>query len=132
MDKEQRNSYWRANIALIRNLLIVWAIASIGASILFVTVLNNIRLGNLPFGFWMAQQGTIFIFVILIFIYAFQMDKLDRKYKVDADDSNKQTPLSPDSPPTPTQPQPRSTPNPSQEEGPRGETKRGDQEESNP
>ncbi|MGK7928842.1 MAG: DUF4212 domain-containing protein [Spirulina sp.] len=88
MDKEQRKAYWRANIALIRNLLIIWAIASIGASILFVTVLNNIRLGNLPLGFWMAQQGTIFIFVILIFIYAFQMDKLDRKYQVDRNNTD--------------------------------------------
>ncbi|WP_204104087.1 MULTISPECIES: DUF4212 domain-containing protein [Spirulina sp. CCY15215] len=88
MDKEQRKAYWSANIALIRNLLIVWAISSIGASILFVKVLNHIRIGNLPFGFWMAQQGTIFIFVILIFIYAFQMDKLDRKYRVDRDTSS--------------------------------------------
>lgn len=91
IDEERRKGYWRANIALIRNLLIIWAISSIGASILFVTVLNKIRLGNLPFGFWMAQQGTIFIFVILIFVYAIQMDKLDRKYQVDVDD-NQQTP----------------------------------------
>ena len=88
MDREQRQAYWRANTALIRNLLIVWAIASIGASILFVTILNKIRLGNLPLGFWMAQQGMIFIFVILIFIYAVQMDKLDRKYRVDLNGEN--------------------------------------------
>jgi putative solute:sodium symporter small subunit len=88
MNKEQRKAYWSANIALIRNLLIVWGISSIGASILFVKVLNHIRIGNLPFGFWMAQQGTIFIFVILIFIYAIQMDKLDRKYQVDKTPTN--------------------------------------------
>jgi putative solute:sodium symporter small subunit len=82
MKSNDRRSYWRANTALIRNLLIVWAIASIGLSILLVQPLNAIRLGGLPFGFWMAQQGSILIFVVLIFIYAFQMDKLDRKHGV--------------------------------------------------
>ncbi|MGK7935473.1 MAG: DUF4212 domain-containing protein, partial [Xenococcaceae cyanobacterium] len=50
-------------------------------SILFVPLLNHISLGGVPLGFWMAQQGSIFTFVILIFIYAIQMDKLDRKYR---------------------------------------------------
>ncbi|MGF1601681.1 MAG: DUF4212 domain-containing protein [Thermosynechococcaceae cyanobacterium] len=72
--------YWRANIALIRNLLLVWAGVSIGLSILLVQPLNNVYLGRLPLGFWMAQQGSIFVFVILIFVYAKQMDKLDRKF----------------------------------------------------
>ncbi len=81
MNEEQRQAYWRENKALIRNLLIAWAIVSIGCSILFVVPLNNLRLGGVPFGFWMAQQGSIFVFVALIFIYAIQMDKLDRKYK---------------------------------------------------
>ncbi len=80
MNNENRHAYWRANKALIRNLLIVWGIVSIGCSILFVQPLNLIRIGGLPFGFWMAQQGSIYIFVVLIFIYAIQMDKLDRKY----------------------------------------------------
>ncbi len=80
MNDGNRSAYWRANKALIRNLLIVWGVVSIGCSILWVQPLNLIRLGRLPFGFWMAQQGSIFIFVILIFIYAIQMDKLDRKY----------------------------------------------------
>lgn len=75
-----RKAYWKANKALIRNLLIVWAVVSLGMSILFVIPLNHIKLGSLPFGFWMAQQGSIFVFVVLIFIYAIQMDKLDRKY----------------------------------------------------
>jgi putative solute:sodium symporter small subunit len=81
MDQDQLRKYWRANINLIRNLLIVWAIVSIGLSILLVMPLNNINLGQLPLGFWMAQQGSIFVFVALIFIYAIQMDKIDRKYK---------------------------------------------------
>ena len=74
-------AYWRANTILIRNLLIVWGFVSLGCSILFVPLLNNISLGAVPLGFWMAQQGSIFTFVILIFIYAIQMDKLDRKYR---------------------------------------------------
>jgi putative solute:sodium symporter small subunit len=85
MNNEDRHAYWRANKALIRNLLIAWGIVSIGCSILFVQPLNLIRIGGLPFGFWMAQQGSIVIFVVLIFIYAIQMDKLDRKYN----DSNR-------------------------------------------
>lgn len=80
MDENDRRSYWRANTALIRNLLIVWALVSLVFSILLVEPLNSIRFFGVPFGFWMAQQGSILIFVALIFIYAVQMDKLDRKY----------------------------------------------------
>ncbi|MBE9180026.1 DUF4212 domain-containing protein [Oculatella sp. LEGE 06141] len=80
MNQNEKQAYWRANTTLIRNLLIIWAIASIGLSILFVEPLNAIRFGSVPFGFWMAQQGSIYIFVILIFVYAAQMDKIDRKY----------------------------------------------------
>lgn len=79
-ESSRRQTYWRANIALIRNLLLVWALVSIGFSILLVEPLNQIHLGRLPLGFWMAQQGSIFVFVGLIFIYATQMDKLDRKF----------------------------------------------------
>ena len=78
---QRLRAYWRANTTLIRNLLIVWAFVSLGCSILFVPLLNHIHLGAVPLGFWMAQQGSIFTFVILIFIYAIQMDKLDRKYR---------------------------------------------------
>ena len=78
---QRMRAYWRANTILIRNLLMVWGFVSLGCSILFVPILNHIRLGSLPLGFWMAQQGSIFTFVILIFIYAIQMDKLDRKYR---------------------------------------------------
>ena len=79
-EPNDRRAYWRANVKLIRNLLLVWAFVSLGCGILFVPWLNLITLGNLPLGFWMAQQGSIFTFVILIFVYAVQMDKLDRKY----------------------------------------------------
>lgn len=80
MNSDRRRAYWRENTALIRNLLIVWALVSLGGSILLVQPLNAVRLGSLPLGFWLAQQGSIFVFVILIFIYAIQMDKIDRKY----------------------------------------------------
>lgn len=80
MDDHQRRSYWRANTALIRNLLIIWALVSLVFSILLVQPLNSVRFFGVPFGFWMAQQGSIITFVALIFVYAFQMDKIDRKY----------------------------------------------------
>lgn len=79
-DLELRRAYWRANKTLIRNLLMVWALVSLVMSILLVEPLNSFQLGGVPFGFWMAQQGSIYVFVILIFTYAIQMDKLDRKY----------------------------------------------------
>lgn len=81
MNQNERQAYWRANKALIRNLLIIWAFVSLGCSILLVQPLNNIAIGNLPLGFWMAQQGSIFVFVILIFVYAKQMDKIEARYK---------------------------------------------------
>ncbi len=81
MNQDKRQAYWRANTNLIRNLLIVWGAVSLLLGILLVVPLNTISLGNLPLGFWIAQQGSIFVFVALIFIYAIQMDKIDRKYK---------------------------------------------------
>ena len=75
-------AYWRANITLILSLLAVWAIVSYGCSILLVDWLNQFSLGNLPLGFWFAQQGSIYVFVVLIFIYALAMDRIDKKYGV--------------------------------------------------
>ncbi|RIH81653.1 putative solute:sodium symporter small subunit [Meiothermus luteus] len=82
MDRAKAEAYWKANIALIRNLLIVWAVVSYGFGIVLVNVLNNIKLGSLPLGFWFAHQGAIIIFVILIFIYAAQMNKIDQQFDV--------------------------------------------------
>ena len=82
MNNQNHRAYWRENIALIRNLLIVWALVSLVFSILLVEPLNAIRFFGVPFGFWMAQQGSILVFVALIFIYAVQMDKLDRKHNI--------------------------------------------------
>lgn len=85
---DSHGAHWRANKTLIRNLLIVWALVSIVMSILLVEPLNHFQIGGVPFGFWMAQQGSIYVFVVLIFTYAIQMAKLDRKYGYE----NKMTP----------------------------------------
>ena len=76
-------AYWRANLRLIAVLLTIWALVSYVFGILLVEQLNAWKIGDLPLGFWFAQQGAIYVFVLLIFIYAWQMDKLDRKHGVD-------------------------------------------------
>ena len=76
-------AYWRANLALMAKLLTVWFVSSYGLGILFVEPLNRFRLGGFPLGFWFAQQGSIYIFVLLILIYAWRMDQLDRQHGVD-------------------------------------------------
>ena len=76
-------AYWKANVRLITILLIIWAVVSYGFGILLANVLSGIHIGALPAGFWFAQQGSIYVFVALIFIYAKRMDKLDREYNVD-------------------------------------------------
>lgn len=79
----QRNdeAYWKANIRLVLSLLAVWFLVSFGAGILLVDVLDNIQFGGFKLGFWMAQQGSIFVFVVLIFVYIIRMDKLDERYR---------------------------------------------------
>ena len=76
-------AYWRANLRLIGVLLTIWALVSYVFGILLVDQLNAWKIGDLPLGFWIAQQGAIYVFVLLIFIYAWRMDKLDRKHGVD-------------------------------------------------
>ena len=81
------NGYWRAVIRFTLLLLAIWTLVSIVAAILFVEPLNAFHVGRLPAGFWMAQQGSILVFVALIFIYARRMDKLDHEFRKDADDA---------------------------------------------
>lgn len=83
MDKVQRKAYWRRNIRYVLILLAIWFLVSYGAGIFFAEALNTIRIGGFKLGFWFAQQGSIFIFVILIFIYVWLMNKLDKKFDVD-------------------------------------------------
>ena len=80
MNKDQ--NYWKENISLIIKCLTIWFISSYGFSIILVDHLNTIRLGGYKLGFWFAQQGSIYIFVILIFYYAFKMGEIDRKYHI--------------------------------------------------
>ena len=75
--------YWRANLRLLVILLLVWAGVSLGLSIILVEPLNTIKLGGFPLGFWFAQQGSILVFVVLIWVYARLMDRLDVEYDVD-------------------------------------------------
>ena len=77
---EQDNKYWNENIKILKILLSIWFVVSFLMSVIFVDTLDTIRLGGFNFGFWMAQQGSIYIYVILIFIYIYLMDRLDKKY----------------------------------------------------
>jgi putative solute:sodium symporter small subunit len=77
--------YWKATLGLVRNILIVWFLVSYGCGILFADALNSIHLGGYPLGFWFAQQGSMYIFVALIFIYAHLMGKIDEKFDVQED-----------------------------------------------
>ena len=77
-DAVQRR-YWRRNQRLIAGLLAIWALVSLGFSILFAEAIEGFRIGQLPAGFWWAQQGSMGVFVLLIFFYAWRMDHLDRE-----------------------------------------------------
>lgn len=75
--------YWRANLRVMAMLLAVWFVASYLLGIILVEPLNVVRVGGFPLGFWFAHQGAIYVFVVLIFIYARWMDHLDRRHGVD-------------------------------------------------
>lgn len=77
---EQGRAYWRANLKLLMTLLVIWFVCSYGFGILLVDVLNKIHIAGFPLGFWFAQQGSIYVFLVLIFVYASRMNKLDRQY----------------------------------------------------
>ena len=80
---EKADGYWKENIRLVIILLSIWAIVSFGCGILFVDVLNEFTFMGFKLGFWFAQQGAIYVFVALIFVYAAKTHKLDQKYGVD-------------------------------------------------
>ena len=80
--------YWKKNIRIVLSLLAVWFFVSFGMGILLVDVLDNFRIFGFKLGFWMAQQGSIFCFVILIFVYVYRMNKLDHQYDMDEDQDN--------------------------------------------
>ncbi len=81
--QKKATAYWRENLKYLIILLSIWFIVSYGCGILFKDALNEIRLGGFKLGFWFAQQGSIYVFVILIFVYVRIMNKLDKKYGYD-------------------------------------------------
>lgn len=83
LSKEQAQAYWQANIKLVLKLLTIWFVVGFCCSILFVDLLNTIQIGGYKLGFWFAQQGSIYVFVILTFYYARRIGQLDREYGVD-------------------------------------------------
>ncbi|MDX1496121.1 MAG: DUF4212 domain-containing protein [Salinisphaeraceae bacterium] len=82
MNKENNQAYWLANIKLVCGLLAIWFVVSYGFGILLVDQLNQIPLGGFKLGFFFAQQGAIYVFVALIFVYVWRMNQLDKKFGV--------------------------------------------------
>jgi putative solute:sodium symporter small subunit len=80
---QDKTAYWRENLRLLAKLLTVWFSVSFGAGILFVSELNTIQFFGFKLGFWFAQQGSIYTFVILIFVYMAKMNAMDKRYGVD-------------------------------------------------
>jgi putative solute:sodium symporter small subunit len=80
---EEHHAYWRVNLRVMAVLLAIWAVVSYGCGILFVEQLNRFHLGGFPVGFWFAQQGSIYVFVVLILVYAKWMDRIDQRFEVD-------------------------------------------------
>ena len=83
--KQQARAYWRKNLTIMGSLLFIWFLVSYGAGILFVEQLNQISFYGFKLGFWFSQQGAIYTFVALIFVYVLQMNALDRKFNVQED-----------------------------------------------
>lgn len=82
MSGKDLKKYWQENLTYLFILLGIWFLVSYGAGILFVNELNTIRLGGFKLGFWFAQQGSIYVFIVLIVVYVRLMNKLDKKYDV--------------------------------------------------
>ncbi len=79
---DMARAYWRANLKAITILLAIWALVSYGAAVIFAVPLYNLRVGQIPMSFWFAQQGSMFTFVILIFVYSWWMNRIDRQFDV--------------------------------------------------
>lgn len=85
MTPENRRDYWKANVRLLTILLVIWFVVSFGFGILLAGWLDQIMLGGYPFGFWWAQQGSMYVFMVLIFVYAWRMNQLDKQFEVQED-----------------------------------------------
>ena len=82
-NKERNDAYWKATLRLLIPILIVWAVVSYGFGVVLKPALDAVHLGGYPLGFWFAQQGAIYIYVALIFFYAWRMAKIDREHGVE-------------------------------------------------
>lgn len=87
MAERDLKGYWKANLRYLGILLSIWFVASYGLGILLAPVLNEIQIGGFKLGFWFAQQGSIYVFVIIIFVYVYLMNRLDRKFGVNEEDA---------------------------------------------
>lgn len=81
-NKFSKEAYWKKNLKLLGILLLIWFTVSFGFGILLVDQLNAIKIGGFKLGFWFAQQGSIYSFVLLIFVYVYKMNKLDKEFDV--------------------------------------------------
>jgi putative solute:sodium symporter small subunit len=82
MREKELKKYWKAHLRYLYILLAIWFLVSFGAGIIFAKSLDQFRLGGFKLGFWFAQQGSIYVFLLLIVVYVFLMNRLDRKYDV--------------------------------------------------
>ena len=82
-ESKKQKAYWKTNLKYLAILLLIWFTVSYGAGILFKDVLDTIQIGGFKLGFWFAQQGSIYVFVILIFVYVYLMNRLDKTYGFD-------------------------------------------------
>ena len=80
---QKQRAYWRTNLRYLAILLGIWFLVSFGCGILFAEKLDGIRIAGFKLGFWFAQQGSIYVFVVLIFAYVWLMNRLDKRYETD-------------------------------------------------
>ncbi len=85
-NQDPKTQYWKKNLQYLSVLLGIWFVVSYGCSIIFVDVLDKIKIGGFKLGFWFAQQGSIYVFVIIIFVYVYLMNKLDKKFNVEEEE----------------------------------------------
>jgi len=84
-ESKSGEAYWKANLRLVVICLAIWAFASYGLGIVFRPLLSSIKIGGTDLGFWFAQQGSMYVFLVLIFVYAIKMNQIDRDHDVHED-----------------------------------------------
>ncbi|MHC4627099.1 MAG: DUF4212 domain-containing protein [Planctomycetota bacterium] len=89
-DNDFKAEYWKKNLKYLTVLLSIWLVVSYGFSVIFVDFLDRIKIGGFKLGFWFSQQGSIVVFVVIIFVYVHLMNKLDRQFRVRENQANKE------------------------------------------